>query len=330
MELVTARFSDVLNVVEIRTKIISVSSFALGTAYAAYEAQAFSIGMTLLMLAAVLFVDMGTTGFNSYFDAKRGVDNRRYNREKSKVLVHSGLSAGFALLVSLACFALAAVFGLVIIILVGPEVLLVGVASMAVGYLYNGGPVPISTTPVGELFAGGFLGGVLFVLSYYVQTATFTASVLWASLPSLLLVSSILAVNNTCDRLGDKHAGRRTIAVVFGRRASEFLVYALGLIAHLLVLWYSIGAPAAAVLSGGAAVAGAGAAADFAGAGSFPRAAFVAALVSLAFALVEYRRMHRRGYSHETKGASMESISKIFLVFTATVFVSLIWAMAAG
>ncbi|MFO8064619.1 MAG: prenyltransferase [Spirochaetia bacterium] len=332
MELVTARFSDVLNVVEIRTKIISVSSFALGTAYAAYEAEAFSIGMTLLMLAAVLLVDMGTTGFNSYFDAKRGVDNRRYNREKSKVLVHNGLSAGFALLVSLACFALAAVFGLVIIILVGPEVLLVGVASMAVGYLYNGGPLPISTTPVGELFAGGFLGGVLFVLSYYVQTATLSAAVLWASLPSLLLVSSILAVNNTCDRLGDKYAGRRTIAVVFGRRASEYLGYALGLVAHLLVLWYAIGEAAAA--GGGQGGAGSGgfgaAAADFAGAGSFPQAAFVAGVVSLAFALWEYRRMHRRGYSHETKGPSMQSVSSVFLVFSAAVFASFMWGIVAG
>jgi 1,4-dihydroxy-2-naphthoate octaprenyltransferase len=305
MEIVSARFSDVLNVVELRTKLVSVSSFALGTAYAAYAAGEVSVGMTLLMLIAVLGVDMGTTAFNTYFDAKRGVDSRRYNREADKVVVHTGLSPGFALLVALGCFALAVVFGLVIIFLVGTEVLLVGALSMMVGFLYNGGPVPISGTPLGELFAGGFLGGLLFVLSYYVQTESLTADALWAGLPPFLAVSSILAVNNTCDRDGDRGAGRHTIAVLFGRTTSELLVYALGIAAHVLVMCYAIGMPTAV----------------------FPQVAFFASLFSLVFALVEYRRMHRRGYSHETKGRSMQSISRVFLVLSTALFGSLIFGI---
>jgi 1,4-dihydroxy-2-naphthoate octaprenyltransferase len=305
MELVSARFSDILNVVELRTKVISVSSFALGTAFAAYEAGEFSLLMTFLMLVAVLGVDMGTTAFNSYFDVKRGVDSRQLNREHDKVLVHSGLSAGFALLVATACFTVAAAFGLAIVMLVGTEVLLVGVVSMAVGFLYNAGPLPISSTPLGELFAGGFLGGVLFVLSYYVQTDTLSAEALYAGIPSFLFVSSILAVNNTCDRVGDGGANRHTFAVILGRRASEVLVYLLATVAHTVLFASAIGD------------------------GGFPMATAVAALLSYSFCIVEFIRMHRRGYSHETKGISMQAISRAFVVFSVTTFVSLLTGIAS-
>lgn len=310
MELVTARFEDVLRVAEIQTKIISMSSFVLGTAYAAFQAGAFSLGKTALMLVAVLGVDMGTTAFNSYFDAKRGVDDRRYNREANKVLVHRGISAGFALLVALGCFAVAAVFGLGIIVWVGPEILVVGVISMAVGFFYNGGPLPISTTPVGELFAGGFLGGLLFWLSYYVQTEVLTTAALWAGLPSFLLVSAILAVNNTCDVVGDRAAGRRTFAVLAGRGASEGLTWALVGSAHLLVLWY--GLAALELVAGPLEV--------FAGSGL---AAVAAGLLSAAFAARAMWHMHRRGYSHETKGAQMQAISRVFLVLSGCVLVAM-------
>ena len=303
MELVSASFSDVLNVVELRTKTVSISSFALGTAFAAYQAGEFSLLMTLLMLVSVLGVDMGTTAFNSYFDLKRGVDSRRYNRERDKVLVHSGLSAGFALLVALGCFAVAAVFGLVIIVLVGTEVLLVGVISMAVGFLYNGGPLPISSTPLGELFAGGFLGGVLFVLSYYVQNEALSAAALTACLPSLFFVSGILAVNNTCDRDGDRAARRYTIAVIVGGRASEVLVYLLVAVAHGVLLASAIGD------------------------GGFPRITAAAAALSRAVSALELIRMHRRGYSHETKGASMQAINRAFIGFSVLTLLSLVAAI---
>ena len=37
---------------------------------------------------------------------------------------------------------------------------------MAIGYLYTGGPIPISWTPFGELFSGLFMGMIIIVLSF--------------------------------------------------------------------------------------------------------------------------------------------------------------------
>jgi hypothetical protein len=47
-------------------------------------------------------------------------------------------------------------------------------------------------------------------------------------------------------------------------------------------------------------------------------------------AVVEFLRMHKRGYGHHTKGLSMESISRIFLLFTLATTVVLLWAISAG
>ena len=39
--------------------------------------------------------------------------------------------------------------------------------------------------------------------------------------------------------------------------------------------------------------------------------------------VLEYLRMHRRGYSHATKGPSMGSISRVFLIYSFILLVSL-------
>ena len=291
--------TDFYRIVEIRTKIISVSAFLIGTLFAAHHAGRFSPLLALLMLAATLSVDMGTTGFNSYFDFRSGVDNARYNRERDKVLVHRGIGPNLALLISLGLFGVAVLLGLLLGYLVGWEIILVGAACMAVGFFYNGGPYPLSRTPLGELFAGGFLGLVLVVLSYYVQTQSLDAAALLAGLPSMLLVASILTVNNTCDLQGDRAAGRRTLSIVLGRRGGERVIYALGAAAYTLALLLP-------------------------GLGLLPPATLAPLAAAALLTAAEYRRMHRRGYSHQTKGASMGGISKVFVLYTAAMLVSLL------
>jgi 1,4-dihydroxy-2-naphthoate octaprenyltransferase len=147
-------------------------------------------------------------------------------------------------------------------------------------------------------------------------------------------VAAILAVNNTCDVEGDRAAGRRTLAVLAGRRASAVVVYLLVAAAHGLVIY--LGAVPALEAAGRAAPAVpglpsvAGVAADvfppaaIAG-GVFPPAAIAAGVVSGAVSVRILRRMHRRGYSHASKGAQMQSIARVFVVFTVCLLASLPW-----
>jgi 1,4-dihydroxy-2-naphthoate octaprenyltransferase len=286
-------------IVETRTKIVSVSAYLIGTLYAVYRTGSLDVATAVVMLLAVLAVDMGTTGFNSFFDYYRGVDSRETNREADKVLVHQGVPPGIALLVSLALFAVAMPLGIALAFLSGWEIIPIGALCMAVGYFYNGGPLPISRTPLGELAAGGFLGSVLVLLSFWVQREALTTEAFLVSLPSLLLVASILTVNNTCDIAGDTKAGRKTLSILLGPGSAPWLIYLFGAAGFLLTAYNALR-------------------------GILPLWCGYLTAIAAPLVILEYRRMHRRGYSHETKGASMGSISKVFAIYTAVVVLPLL------
>ncbi len=287
-------------IVELRTKVISLSSLLLGTLYAV-RAGAFSPPRLLLMGVAVLAVDMGTTAFNSYYGFRHGEDDPRFNRETDKVLVHGGVSPGAALLVSAALYVLALFYGFGLAVVAGWPVAVVGPLGMLVGFLYNAGPRPISRTPFGELFAGGFLGFALFLLSAWVQAGSLPPGAPLAALPSFLLVASVLTVNNTCDLEGDRAAGRRTLSSLLGRRASAVLVVLLGAAAWGLAI----------VLRAD----GAGTPAPW-----WPLAA------GAVLAAAEYTRLFRRGFSHSTKGPAMRGIVRVVVLYSLAAGLSLLLA----
>ncbi|MFH2114629.1 MAG: prenyltransferase, partial [Spirochaetota bacterium] len=286
-------------IVELRTKIVSLSTFFISLLYVLWRQGQVSPLRASLVCAAALAVDMGTTGFNSYFDWYRNVDDKRFNREDGKVIIHEGVPPGAALVASLGCYAVAIVLGIILTMLAGPFVLALGSLSMLVGFLYSGGPRPISSTPAGELFAGGFLGSAFFLINVYILTSNVAPSDFLASLPQSLFIGAILSTNNACDIEGDKAAGRRTLAIVSGKKMAPWLVY-MQLAAGVLLL---------AVLGVS---------------GQLPTAVAVSTIPASAMAFKLLREMHIRGYRHESKEASMGGISKVFTVMSAAQGVGLV------
>jgi 1,4-dihydroxy-2-naphthoate polyprenyltransferase len=294
-----------LGVVEMRTKLVSLSTLAAATLYARLETGRTALGILVLTLPAVLLVDMGTTAFNSFFDYWRGEDTRSRISEEDKVIVTEGVPALAAFLVAAACYALAAALGLALAIASGFWVPLAGWLCLAIGFLYSGGPLPISRTPLGELFSGLFLGSGLFLIAFRLQAGYWGARPLLASLPLALFISSILAVNNACDLVGDRAAGRRTLAILLGKA----------------------GGTALALVLGASAFAAEGALAAFR---VLPPACAPAAALSGAAALPIYLGMLARGFSRETKSASMRSVlgafSLLVLGLVAGLFLGIIAA----
>jgi 1,4-dihydroxy-2-naphthoate octaprenyltransferase len=294
---------DFLQIVDIRTKIVSLSSLVIGTAYAAATWQAFSPGVFTLMLLATLFVDIGTTAFNSYYDFRDGVDTTDTDVERWKALVQRGIDPAFALKLAWVLFGLAGLAGLAIGALVDWRIVPVGAASMLIGLLYSGGPRPISGLPVGEAFAGGLLGLVLIAVAAYVQHPAPDPRVLWLGVPSSVLIATILSVNNACDIVGDGKAGRRTLAIVLGHDGAARMIRvqaALTLVAAVALVPLGV----------------------------LP----VSALAPLALAALLGARtlaaMHRRGYSHPAKAAAMGGISVVFLVYTLALLAAIAFKAA--
>jgi 1,4-dihydroxy-2-naphthoate octaprenyltransferase len=291
--------SDVLRIVEARTKIIGASSVVIGTGYAAWFAHHVDWQVFAMMLAGTLFIDLGTAGFNSYFDFVRGVDTVESDVDRYKVLVHRDLDPRVALWIAWGAFGLAGLFGLVLGARVGWEVVAVGSGCMVVAFFYSGGPWPIAATPVGEVFAGGLLGLVLVMLAAYTQGRHNPPGVLLVGMPSTVLIADILTVNNTCDIEGDRAAGRKTASIMLGPKRSRVLIIAMVAVAYGLAFALA----AAHVL---------------------PVVSLVPLAASALLAARESGRMHRRGYSHQTKGASMGGISAVFLTYTAAIVAGLL------
>ena len=62
------KISQFFNIVEIRTKIVSVSTILIATLYALYAYGNFELLKYVLLVISASCVDMGTTAFNTLFD----------------------------------------------------------------------------------------------------------------------------------------------------------------------------------------------------------------------------------------------------------------------
>ena len=94
----------------------------------------------------------------------------------------------------------------------------VGIVCMAIGYLYTGGPIPISWTPFGELFSGLFMGMIIILLAFFIQTGNVNGFVVWISLPIVITIGLINMANNIRDRVKDKASGRKTLPILLGKK----------------------------------------------------------------------------------------------------------------
>jgi 1,4-dihydroxy-2-naphthoate octaprenyltransferase len=189
----------------------------------------------LAMLVASILIQIATNMFNEYFDFKHGLDTPQ-TVGIAGAIVRGLVPASSVFKVATACYGVALVLGLYIVVQTSPVVLVLGLASAAGGYFYTGGPKPIAYTPFGELEVFMFMGPVIVGLAFFIQAGSFAAQAIWASLPVACLVAAILLANNVRDVVADARVGRRTIPVVLGRTAGMSIYAALVAGAFILVI----------------------------------------------------------------------------------------------
>ena len=208
-----------------RTLPAAVAPVVVGTALAASEA-AFRPLAFLAALVGSVFIQIGTNLANDYSDARRGADTE--DRLGPVRVTAGGLLPPRRVLVgTYVAFGVAVVAGLYLAAVAGPELLVVGVASILAGVLYTGGPRPYGYAGLGELFVFLFFGLVAVAGSYYVQTERLRWEAFALAVPVGLLATEILVVNNLRDIDTDRRAGKRTLAVRLGRRRTRGLFTAL-------------------------------------------------------------------------------------------------------
>lgn len=207
----------------------------VGSLYAVYEQQAWNgWGFTAMMLAAIL-IQSATNMFNEYYDYVRGLDNEQ-SVGIGGTIVRDGVAPKTVLNLGLIFFGIAIILGIYISATTSWWIAAIGAGSMLIGYLYTGGPIPIAYTPFGEFFSGFLMGTVMIGISYYVQALTVSKNVILISIPIAIFIGAILLSNNIRDLDGDKENGRKTIAILIGRKNAIILLGSMFAVAYLFTV----------------------------------------------------------------------------------------------
>jgi 1,4-dihydroxy-2-naphthoate polyprenyltransferase len=215
-----------------RTLPAAVAPVLVGTAAAEASLSAMSAGRFALALTVALALQVAVNYANDYFDGVKGVDTEA--RTGPRRAVASGLVAPSEMKRAIVVTLLVAVVaGGWLAVLVGPELVVVGVAAVLATLGYSGGSRPYASAALGEVMVFVFFGVVATVGSAYVQDERITALALLASLPMGCLATALLVVNNLRDIPSDREVGKRTLAVRLGAPATRSLYLALVAVAFL-------------------------------------------------------------------------------------------------
>jgi 1,4-dihydroxy-2-naphthoate polyprenyltransferase len=190
-------------------------------------------GLFFAMLIASLLIQAATNMFNEYYDFKRGLDNE-HSVGIGGSIVRDGIKPKTVMQIALSLYGTSLLLGVYICINSSWWLALVGLICMAVGYLYSGGPLPIAYTPFGELFSGFFMGMLIILITFFILTGTVTSTSVLISVPILVLVGAINFSNNIRDLEGDKENGRKTLAILLGKKKA---VQLLGYMFVFSFLW---------------------------------------------------------------------------------------------
>src|SRR5690606_25291065 len=212
---------------------------AVGTA-CAHAVGELRVLPALAALFGAIWIQIGTNFANDVFDAEKGADTEA--RLGPTRAVASGLITAASMRRAMVlAFGLATLAGAYLTWTAGWPILAIGVASVLSGIAYTGGPYPLGYNGLGDVFVMVFFGFVAVCGTTFVQ-AGYVPPLAWAaSVPVGALATAILVVNNVRDRETDVHAGKRTLAVRFGKRAAV-AEYALLIAASYLTplaIWLS-------------------------------------------------------------------------------------------
>ncbi|KRK96733.1 1,4-dihydroxy-2-naphthoate octaprenyltransferase [Levilactobacillus acidifarinae DSM 19394] len=233
-----------LELVEIKAKIASVWPFLLGLIFVFHNYGHLNGGISLLFFIAMFLFNMAVDINDNYQDYTKADDNQAAEWKKHTNIIgvhHLNVHGIFALMASFTV--VAALIGLYLVWLTGWPLLVMGIFCFLVGYLYAGGPKPLSGTPTGEFFAGFTMGFMIMAITVYlnlyqtnVLTWTLWGRVLLASGVAVTAIAALLLANNICDAQEDLDLNRTTIVYFIGKQRALWLFAGFYVVGYLSLI----------------------------------------------------------------------------------------------
>ena len=198
----------------------SITPVVLGAVLAAYDGTWNWLLFTITLVGSVS-IHAGTNLINDYYDWKKGTDTAE-SLGPNRALQSGMITPRQVFWGGVVFFAIGSSLGIYLVATRGLFILWLGVFSVLAGWFYTAGPAAFAYTGLGEVIVFIFMGPVMVLGSYFVQTQSVTWDVFLISVPIGLLVAAILHANNMRDVDDDRANNKRTLANLLGRRASRW------------------------------------------------------------------------------------------------------------
>ncbi len=239
-----AGFGDWVGAARLRTLPLAVTPVLIGTGAARVVDGLFHWVLALACLVVAIALQIGVNFANDYSDGIRGTDDHRTG--PARLTASRRAKPRTVLTVALVFFAIAAVAGLAITIRTQQWWLIaVGAASIVAAWFYTGGKRPYGYYGLGELFVFVFFGLVATLGTTWVQVQSLPQEAWFGAVGAGLLACAVLLVNNLRDIPQDRAAGKRTLSVLVGRRATQVLFTVFVLVPFALACWLAVFYPIA-------------------------------------------------------------------------------------
>ena len=252
---------DIIELVELRTKIASVIPFVVGLLYSIWTFGNFNAVNMALFFIGMLCFDMATTVMNNLMDYVKA-KNETYRQEEN-IIGTSSLTVKQATMIFGSLVGVATIIGIILVVRTNVILLFVGMLCFVIGIFYTFGPIPISRMPLGEVLSGVTMGFGIFWIVIFLNTpetsfawmgleegmlivrlallAHFKVALL--SLPLVCTIANIMLSNNLCDLETDITNHRYTLVYYIGKATALKLykgLYLVSFIAMVLAVVFKI------------------------------------------------------------------------------------------
>ena len=214
-----------------RTLPLAIAPVYLGSSVA-FTLDRFDPVLALLALVVSLFLQIGVNYANDYSDGIRGTDDDRVGPKR---ITAAGLARPDAVKrAAFITFGIAMAAGLVIVVITSQWWLLgIGALAVLAAWFYTGGKSPYGYAGLGEVAVFVFFGLVATVGTNFIQTLLIDPLAVLVGIAFGFYATAVLLVNNIRDIDTDTKAGKKTLAVRLGRKASKTL--------FMLLIWLPVG-----------------------------------------------------------------------------------------
>ena len=215
--------------------LLSVVLVLLGTAISRHEG-CFNLLKFVLTMFGLVLAHASVNVLNDYFDYKSGIDletTRTPFSGGSGVLPSGLLKPKGVYIFGVGCLTVAFAIGIYLTFISGWQLLPLILLGGPVIYFYTS---HLTKWLIGEFWAGLGLGMLPVLGTYFVQTGSYSAEAVVASLAPGFLTANLLLLNEFPDVEADKNGGRHNLVIAFGPKTACRFYAGLMVLTYLSII----------------------------------------------------------------------------------------------